>query len=187
LNIKNSPYLYNEWKLADITTRDSTVYQHVLLNYNGYEQKFEVIEFKKKVTLDDKLYDNIVVYTKNNDTGPKEWFTKGLHFDIALLLANIIYNGEKLKLIRSFYVRLSETSNELYGDSEIHRKFVQNRTYSILYKSKLQPIKLSKSRLGKIFEDKALINSIVINNNIDLSVEKDLITFFTLLDAQLAK
>ena len=184
LAIKGSPYLYKEWKLADIQSRDGRVYKQVLLNYNGYEGKFEVAQPSNRITLDESLYDQIIV-SIDSTSGNKEWFIKGLHYEIALTFGNVIYNSERIKLIRDFYVRISETSNELHGDPTIHKKFVATEAYSILYKSKLQFVRQTRKSLGKVFENKDLVNEIVLNNNLNLSKEVDLIKFMTLLDNQL--
>lgn len=185
LDIKGSPYLYKDWKLADIQSRDGRSYKRVLLNYNGYERKFEVAQPSNWITLDESLYDKIIVSIDSTESGIEEWFIKGLHYEIALTFANVIYNSERIKLIRDFYVRISETSNELHGDPTIHKKFVATEAYSILYKSKLQFIRQSKKSLGKVFENKDLVNEIVLNNNLNLSKEVDLIKFMMLLDNQL--
>ena len=183
--IKGSPYLYKEWKLADIESRNGKLYEHVLLNYNGYERKFEVAQSGTMRSLDESLYDTIIVYLQNTDSGNKEWFIKGLHYDLALSFANVIYNSEHIKLIRDFRVRISETTNELHGDPSVRKKFVTNEVYSILYNSKLYFVRLSKKSLGNLFENRELVNKIVINNNLNLSAEADLLKFLKILDRQL--
>lgn len=183
--IKGSPYLYKEWKLADIESRNGKLHEHVLLNYNGYERKFEVAQSGTMRSLDESLYDTIIVYLQNTDSGNKEWFIKGLHYDLALSFANVIYNSEHIKLIRDFRVRISETTNELHGDPSVRKKFVTNEVYSILYNSKLHFVRLSKKNLGALFENRELVNKIVINNNLNLSEEADLLKFLKILDRQL--
>jgi len=185
LEIKGTPYLYEEWKLADIESRNGILYEQILLNYNGLEQKFEVAQQNKRVTLDESLYDQITVYLQNTEGSDKEWFIKGLHYDLALSYANVIYKSERIKLIRDFRVRISETTNELHGDPSVRKKFVANNVYSILYKSKLHLVRLSKKSLGKLFENKELVNEIVLSNKLKLSEEADLIKFLTILDSQL--
>jgi hypothetical protein len=185
LQIKGTPYLYEEWKLADIESRDGILYEQILLNYNGLEQKFEVTQLNKRITLDESLYDQITVYVQNTKEGDKELFIKGLHYDLALSYVNIIYNSQRIKLIRDFRIRISETTNELHGDPSVSKKFVANKVYSILYKSKLHLVRLSKKSLGKLFENRELVNEIVQSNNLNLSEEADLIKFLTILDSQL--
>ena len=184
-DIKGSPYLYEEWKLADIESRNGKLYKQVLLNYNGYEQKFEVDQAGTRITLDESLYDTIIVYLQDTVSGNKEWFIKGLHYDLALSFANVIYSSEQIKLIRDFRVRVSETTNELHGDPSVRKKFVANEVYSILYNSKLHFVRLSKKSLGRIFDNKELVKEIVINNNLNLSEEADLLEFLKILDRQL--
>jgi hypothetical protein len=183
--IKGSPYLYEEWKLADIESRNGKLYEHVLLNYNGYERKFEVAQVNTRITLDESLYDTIIIYLQNTATDNKEWFIKGLHYVLAPSFANVIYSSDSIKLIRDFRVRISDTTNELHGDPSIRKKFIANKVYLILYKSKLQFVRLSKKSLGRLFENKDLVNEIVLNNNLNLSEETDLLKFLKILDRQL--
>jgi hypothetical protein len=185
VDVKGSPYLYQEWKKADITSRNGTFYDHVLLNYNGYTKKFEVSEQGIIVALDETLYDKIIVYLEDTDDGKKEWFLKGVHYDIATFFTNVIFNSEKVKLIRNFDVRLAESSYEVYGDVNIRKKFVQNRYYSILYNSKLHLVRHTKQKLSKIFENKELVYKILQENNLDISVEEDLIEFLAILETHL--
>ena len=183
--VSGSPYLYQKWKLATLITRDSTIYDNVLLNFNGYEQKIEVKQSSKVISLDDDLYDLITVSLPEVNKNQQEWFIRGVHFDIAMQLTNVIYNSQEIKLIRSFQVRISESSNEIYGDASVRKKFVTNDYYSILYKSKLQAIRASNRSIGKVFESKELVSSLVNENNLNLSVEADLIRLMSLIEAQI--
>ena len=186
-NIKGSAYLYDDWQSADIVFRDGTVYNNILLNYNGYSQEFEATELNTVISLDVSKYDHIIVYTEGVDEGIKELFAKGVHYDLAFSMTNIIYDGDSLKLIRGFQVRIAESTNEIHGDNEVKKKFVQNRYYTILYKSKLQPVRLTKKKLGKILENEALINELVKDNKIDLSREQDLVKLLHMFEARLSQ
>ena len=171
--IAGSPYMYDNWQMARIVCRDSSVYDSVLLNFNGYEQTFEVKQPRQTVTLDDKLYDLITVY---NDYGEaKEWFIRGVHYEIATKLANVIYNGKKVKLIRQYTVKLAEVTDEVPGQTLVKRSFYPVTSYFINYQSKLRQIRLSKFRLGRVLEDKEMVDNLARQYNLDLTEEADVV------------
>ncbi len=171
-NIKGTPYMYPTWQTARIVGRDSTVYANVLLNYNAYNRSFDVKLAHRIVTLDNSLYDLITIY---EDGAEKEWFIKGVHYDIANQLANVIYNGDKIKLIRSYNVKLAEIIDDLPGETLVRKKFYPVVSYFILYKSKLRQIRLTKGRLAKVLEDKELVNKLAAQHHLEVGKETDAI------------
>lgn len=181
--VEGTPFLYDSWRLAKLTNRDGTVY-NVRLNFNGYEQKFEVDHSSYTATLNEDQFEKIEVLIEKGDS-TQEWFIRGVHFEIALKLSNVIYRSDKILLIREFKVRLAEFTNEIYGDPEVHKKFVPARYYAILYKSKLYQITLNKKRLGKVFNDRELIDATIKQHKLKLSNEDDLIKLMALLNDHL--
>jgi hypothetical protein len=182
--IEGTPYLYQDWKLATIIGRDSTINRNVRLNYNGYAKKFEVRQPRGIVTLDENLYEKISVVIDPIDSTRQEWFIRGLHYEIALELTNVLYDSE-IKLIREFSVRVAENSYEIPALTITEYKFVPSKQYYILYKSKLQPIKLTKKSIGKVLGDKVLVTTLVNENKLDLTSKDDLITLLSMFEAKL--
>lgn len=177
LDIKRSPYLYDQWQSAEISNRSGLKIENVQLNFNGYEQKFEVTQQGKQITIDDNLYDQIVV----NVDGVTELFLRGIHYELATELANVIYNGEEVKLIRIFTVRLDETIQDSPGESLVTSRFAESRTYTILYNSKLSNVRLTTRRIGKVLKNKELIKQIVTREKLDVGTEsgaRRLLSFF---------
>ena len=182
-DVVGSPFLYGSWRTAKITHRDGTIH-NVRFNFNGYEQKFEVDHSFYTATLDDDQIEKIeVLFEKDSST--VESFIRGVHFEIALRLSNVIYRSDKILLIREFKVRLAESTNEIYGDMRVKKKFVPARYYSILYKSKLYPITLNRKKLGQVFENRELVDATVKKYKLKLTREEDLIKLMNVLETQL--
>jgi len=183
-DIVGSPYLYKSWQEAKITHRDGTIYDDLKLNFNGYEQTFEIGGSGFAARLNVDHFQKIDVLSKNGKT-TQEWFIRGVHFEVALRLSNIIYKSDKIILIREFKVRITESTNEIYGDLTVKKKFVRARHYSILWNSKLIPITLNKNKLGQVFGNQELIYTTIKKHKLRLSKEKDLIELLVLIEDEL--
>lgn len=182
-NIMGSPYLYAHWKYADIIDRDSTIYKHILINYNGYEHSFEAIITNDTVTIDYDLVNEIKVYAIDTTThNNNEEFIRGVHFDIATQLSNVIYNGANIKLIRNCEVRLVEITDETPGTTLVRNRFARTNYYFILYKSKLYPTRLTAYKLGKILDDKTFVKQTAKEAGLNLTHEQDVIKLLAIFD-----
>jgi hypothetical protein len=177
-DIKRNPFLYDTWAKAKITNRAGLAYENVLINFNGYEQTFEVYQNNKQLTIDDNLYDEFTV----NVNGIDEWFIRGVHYDLATELANIIYRGPNITLIRFFSVRLDETIKDSPGESLVTRRFADSRTYAILFSDKLTPTRLTANNIGKAVGAKEQIKNIIQKENINVRTEKGAIKLLTLFE-----
>ena len=186
-DIKGSPYLYDEWKYASLLTRDSTLVKYVLLNYNGYEKQFEIKYGHITATFDDRLFDRITVYMDDTLSDNVEWFVRGLHFDIATELVNVIYDGRAFKLIRGYKVRLVKLSDDFPGTTLERYRFAQDFYYMLLYQDKLYMMRLTRNRFIKVIGNRELINKIIVENQLDISKETDVVRFLELLEQSLSK
>ncbi len=186
-NIKGSPYLYDEWKYASLLTRDSMLIKYVLLNYNGYEKQFEIKYGNVTATFDDRLFDRITVYVDDTLTDNVEWFVRGLHFDIATELANVIYDGQAFKLIRGYKVRLVKLTEDFPGTTLERYRFARDYYYTLLYQDKLYMMRLTRNRFNKVIGNRELINKIIVENQFDITKEADVVRFLELLEQSLNK
>ncbi len=186
-DIKGSPYLYDEWKYASLFNRDSTLIKYVLLNYNGYEKQFEIKYGRITATFDDRLFDRITVYVEDTLSEKVEWFVRGLHFDIAPQMVNVIYDGQVYKLIRDFKVRLVKLTDDFPGTTLERYRFAKDYYYTLLYQDKLYMMRLTRNRFIKVTGKRELINKIIVENQLDITKEPDVVRLLELLEQSLNK
>lgn len=176
-DIKGSPYLFEDWAVATLVGTRGEETKDIRINYNGYEKEFEVLVQGKHITLDTRPFKRILITTPTQE-GQELLFQRGFHRDYSHRFANIIYNGQELKLIREYVINLSKKKVENVGKTVEFERFVPDNKYYIWEKSELIPIKLRKKDLFKVLGRKTELDSYIKEHNLKLASHQDLHALF---------
>lgn len=184
-SIKGDPYLYEDFMYATFFGSDTIQYQSEFLNYNGYEETFEVLRDGKKYNFSVSDYDSIVIHpTKNDSLLVYESFARGV-MPADNSFANLVYHGTRLKLIREFKVKIDLRVTEAPGGSMKSERFTKFYYYSMVKDLELTRIRIKKSdiidKLGHEGEVKAYLKK----EKISISDMEDLKKFLAYYEQNL--
>ena len=157
--IKGSPYLYENFMYASFFDKEGVQYRSEFLNYNGYEQAFEVLREGKLYNFKVNQYDSIVVHpTKTDSLDVYEMFVRGA-IPESRSLTNVIYYGPQVKLSRQFKVRIEVKTTETPGQTIKNERFAATSFYKLLHNGQTSSVRLKKSDLtGKLGHKAELLN-----------------------------
>ncbi|MCE7992442.1 MAG: hypothetical protein HEP71_10690 [Roseivirga sp.] len=170
--VKGNPMYFKDWQTGIIIDNRDSVYNDIKLNYNGFEEEFEVqqnnltfialnSEYYKKIVIDsDKGLDGKIVFEKSPVSKLKGKFLQVLH------------KGEKISLYKYFEVRKGEVTVQDVGKTRTFENFQQLPAYYLLKDGKLSAVRMKKKIfLTELGEKKALEGHMKKNK---LSLNKDL-------------
>ena len=169
--IKGSPYFYDEWPSAKILGADGKFYDFAKVNFNGLTNELE--EQKDGVIQDiiSTFYIKVIV---NNGTN-KDTFLRGIHHGFGRDLVCLLYEGEKVKFIRTFEVRIDQSVvHRSMMESELE-KFVPRTGYYFILDGTLTKIRLKKKNIIDVLSYESEIEKYLKKVNNRLKSESDMI------------
>ncbi len=171
--VKGTPYIYKEWRLANIIDNNNLIFENVSLNYNGYTKNFEVRIDDQFIELNEKFYKRIDVLLPNKKE--KEVYLRGVHEKFKEGFIRVLFNKDNIMLLKDFEARMIENVVQNVGIPETFRRFVPITKYFIKNNDELTPINLNKKSIQAYFENKIDLDDFVKKNKIKMKSEEDII------------
>ena len=149
-DIKGSAYLFEDFIDGYITGADGVLYDKVSINYNGFEEAFEIKQGDQFITLDEQYYSEIkVVKPGQQDTMT---FIRGVHPIFKGRFIELIYRSENATVVRRHYVGLSETTVNNIGRKEEFKRFLKKREIRLVTGTGAKDIKTLKHNKKKLLQ-----------------------------------
>ncbi|MEO0340767.1 MAG: hypothetical protein AAF242_16355, partial [Bacteroidota bacterium] len=146
-DIKGSAYLFKDFVDGYITGVDGVIYDKVSINYNGYEEAFEIKQGDQFITLDEKYYSKIKIVEEGKDTMT---FIRGVHPIFKGRFIELIYRSDNATVVRRHYVGLSETEVNNIGRKEEFKRFLKKTEIRLATgtgSKDIKTLKLNKKKL----------------------------------------
>lgn len=195
--IEGSPYLFDDWARADVSTTNAGLKENVAYKFNVYENEVEVInEAGNKIFLNKNYVDYLmlerpsIIIANNNGEGMltrllfKKGYSgiKGIGEDDFV---NVIAEGEKYTLVRTFSTELVTPPKNSYAPTP-GRMFVFSETFYLIDDS--NEVNSVNSRTKSILKelndsDQSTAKKIIKENNLNLNREDHMVIFFQKLNA----
>jgi len=169
--IKGSPYLYKEWYPAKLLDVDGKFHTFSKVNFNGFTHELETKSDGLTEEFISDSYVKIIVNTGTNN----DIFVRSIHHELVPDIVCIIYDGQKVKFIKKFEVRLKETVVQTPGVPTKFEKFSPVTDYYIIIEDVLTKIKLKKKYVVEILEHKQEVEKYLKQEKINLNLESGLI------------
>ncbi len=173
-DIKGTAYLYKDFVDGYITGADGVKYDKVAINYNGYEESFEIKQGDQFITLDEQYYSEIKIAQEGKDTMT---FIRGVHPIFKGKFIELIYRSETATLVRRHYVGLSETTVNNVGRKEEFKRFLkktQVRLATGTGPKDIQTLKANKKKLVQALGHKKELEAFIKNEKINLDTNAGL-------------
>jgi len=171
--VKGTPYLYKEWRFADIVDNNGLMFKNVKINYNGYTKNFEVRIDDRFIELNEKFYRRIEIIL--SDKKRKDVYLSGVHEKFKEKFILVLFNKINTMLLKDFEVGISEHEVQNVGKTVVFKKFVPITRYFIVSSDGLIPIYLNKKSIRSYFEDKIDLDDFAKENKIRMNSEGDII------------
>lgn len=170
--VKGDPMYFKDWQTGIIIDNRDSVYNDIKLNYNGFEEEFEVQQNNLTyIALNNKFYKKIIIDSDEGLDG-KLIFEKSPVSKFKGKFLQVIHKGEKISLYKYFEVRKGEVTVQDVGKTRTFENFQKLPAYYILKDGKLSVIRMKKKvLLAELGEKKALEGHMKKNK---LSLNKDL-------------
>ena len=197
VGIEGSPYLFDDWARADVSTTNAGLKENVAYKFNIYENEFEVInEAGNKIFLNKDYVDYLmlerpsIIIANNIEMGllSRLLFKKGFS-EIKGVdeedFINVIAEGEKYSLVRAFSTELVTPPKNSYAPTS-GRMFVFEENYYLIDNSKevISVNSRTKSILKALNDsDQSEAKKIIKENDLNLNREDHLVIFFQKLNA----
>jgi hypothetical protein len=179
--IKGSPYLYNDWLEAEVLGTEGKIYHFPLVNFNGFTHE---LELKKDDRVEELIGSSYLKVTLNTGTN-KETFLRGLHPEFEQNLVCILYDGQKVKLIKTFDVRVEESVVQTPGAPSVFEKFSRSKNYYLLKDSDLSKVRIKKKSVIAVLGHKSELEQYLKQKKINLNSESALITLLNYYESLL--
>ena len=174
-DIKGSAYLFEDFIDGYITGADGVLYDKVSINYNGFEEAFEIKQGDQFITLDEQYYSEIkVVKPGQQDTMT---FIRGVHPIFKGRFIELIYRSENATVVRRHYVGLSETTVNNIGRKEEFKRFLKKREIRLVTGTgakDIKTLKLNKKKLLQTLGHKKELEAHIKDQKIDISSNEGL-------------
>jgi len=180
--IKGSPFLFEDWKNANLVDKKDSIYDDVKLNFNGYESNFEVLNGDKFISLDDTEFKSLSIQTEEGEYV----FEKNLHKIFKNKLLLVVNKGATITCFMDYSVGLTEnTINGNMGATTIIKRFKYDPKHYFIINGELQSMRLTKNKLISILGNKKAINSFIKINKLKLTEPLDVAKILKYYEAEL--
>jgi hypothetical protein len=194
--IDGSPYLFPEWSTAMIATTNGGMKENVSYRFNIYENELEVVNEAGNNIYLDKRFLEFVVLSRPSSTNwdttkdglvPSLMFKQGFEIVKGVDpndLVNVLAEGERYSLVRTFDADLVTPPKNSYAPTAGQMFVFKEAFYLIDSKQKVSFVKPKTSTILKLIdpEDADYAKELVKAQNLDLSREDHLVTFFQKLN-----
>lgn len=193
--VEGSPYLFEDWSTADISTVNGGLKEDVAFKFNVHDNVLEVVnEAGNTIYLDKDFIDyavlkrpSILLATGQEGLLPNLLFKKGFEIVKGVDpkdLVNVLAEGKKYTLIRRFYSDLVTPPKNSYSPSLGQMFVFEENLYLIDSDNNVESVRNKTNNIIKSLheEDQAVAKDIVKEFKLDLSREDHLTIFFQKLN-----
>jgi len=193
--VEGSPYLFDDWARADVSTTNGGLKENIAYKFNIYENEFEVInEAGNKIFLDKDYVEymllerpSIIIANSEGGLLTKLLFKKGFD-EISGVepddFVNVIAEGDKYSMVRTFGTELVTPPKNSYAPSPGKMFVFEEKFYVLSSSNEPESVRgRTKSIIKALAEkDQSTAKKIVKENNLNLSREDHLVIFFQKLN-----
>lgn len=194
-DIKGSPYLFKDWVKADLIHLKNAPLKDVMIRYDLFEGNVEILDNgvnldsenireinnEKFIVLEDNYYRKIVITRANNPKAFKDfkvdtlYLVKGIHKDYLKKYGVVLYDGEDVKLVRTFDILFRESKINSPGKIEKIKKFNRKRGYALIMDKTKTIVKLKDKDFYKALGKEAALKKYKKLNKLKLKKEHEFI------------
>lgn len=188
-NSIGSPLLFDPWVIGMVYSNTGQVYYPMLVNYNVQEKKWEARNAKKLIALDPTYFWCVVLRVGDNPfthstTGDSLLFIRGLLSGDENEFVQVLYNGQNIKLLKSFLVGSTKQNNSDNVGFTLTR-YIHRSQYFIISDTKQEKIKLTIEDVANAFGKKRKeIKNYFITNNLSPKGEKEWIEALAIIEKE---
>ena len=176
--IKGNPMYFKDWQKGIIVDNRDSVYNDISLNYNGFEEEFEVRQDNNSfIALDNKYYQKIIIDSDDGLDG-KIIFEKSPVSKLKGKFLQVLHKGEKLSLYKYFEVRKGEVTVQDVGKTRVFENFQRVPAYYILKDGKLSVVRMKKKILMAELGSKKALEGHMKKNKLSLNKDLDIQKLF---------
>jgi len=169
--IRGTPYLYDDWHEAKLLDADGKYHDFSEVNFNGYTQELESKTDGLVEEFIGHAYLKIIVNTGKNE----HTFIRGIHPDFGRDIVCILYDGQEVKFIKKFKVKLEESVMQTPGIPTVFEKFSPTKDYYLMVDGNLTKTKLKKKSIIALLGYKTEIEKYLKQEKINITSESGLI------------
>ena len=174
--IQGDPMMFKDWQVGVIIDNKDTIYTNLKLNYNGFEEEFEVLKTGTKgtfIALNNKYYKRIELESDKTLNG-KIIFEKSDDPKFKGRFLQVIHKSDKVEIYKYFEARKGENVVQDVGKTRTFENFKKVSTYYIKKDGRLRIVRIKKKSLIEELGQKKAIESFIKKQKLKLSNDKDL-------------
>ena len=172
--IQGEPMLFKDWQKGVIIDNKDSVYTNISLNYNGFEEEFEVLKAGSTfIALNNKYYKRIEIESDQAMNG-KLIFEKSDDPKFKGKFLQVIHKSDKVQLYKYFEARKGENVVQDVGKTRTFENFKKVSTYYIQKDGRLRVFRTKKKALIEELGQKKALESYIKKQKLKLSNDKDL-------------
>lgn len=173
--IKGTPYLYSDWYPAKLLDSEGKYHKFSEVNFNGFTHELESKADGQVEEFIAHAYLKIIVNTGANENT----FIRGIHPEFARNIVCIMYDGQKVKFIKDFEVKLEESVVQTPGIPTVFEKFSASKEYYLMLGANLNKVKLKKKSIIELLGSKTELEKYLKQEKINVSTESGLISLLS--------
>ncbi len=175
---KGNPFYFKDWVKGDVYNQNGDIFEDMTINYNIYENVFEILDGKKYILMDPYFYWCVRVDSEDNpkimeDMQDSVLFIRGLVAEDERKFVHVIYNGTSLKLLRDMYVAESVKTFQSVGQTVTNKRFNRKDEYFLVQDGEYKKVKLKKNDLLKALGPKKELEKWLKEQNNKLKKDSD--------------
>ena len=172
--IQGQPMMFEEWQTGTILDNKDSIYTDIKINYNGFEEEFEVKRNNNNfIALDNRYYKQITIESAAGLDG-KVLFEKVADSRFKNKFLEVVHKGEKITIYKYFEARKGEVVVQDVGKTKTYENFKKISTYYKLEDGKLRVIKTKKKSLVAELGEKKALETFLKKNKLKLNKDLDL-------------
>ncbi len=152
VNIKGSPFLNDQWQLANLIGKNGLNYKFVQVKFDMYNQKFIFNRNDSSFEVPDAIHE-ILVYPNSKDTTSKAIFKKGLIQNNSKAFAQVFVDG-KFALYK--YVKKDIQEYTEYGNATKFQQYADIEQFYYIENGKMEYVNISKKNFEKYLKGKTI-------------------------------
>lgn len=193
--IKGSPYLFKDWVKADLFHVKNEPLKDVMIRYDLYEGNVEIldkdvnidsenileVDGDRFIILEDNYYQKIVITRADNPKAFGDFkvdtltLLKGIHKDYLKKYVVVLYDGEDVKLVRTFDIIFREAKFNTPGKIEKIKKFNRKKGYALIKDKTKTEVKLKEKDFYKVLGQESVLKKYKKQNKLKLKKEQEFI------------
>ncbi|MEN8248224.1 MAG: hypothetical protein ABFS32_04785 [Bacteroidota bacterium] len=181
-DIKGSPYLFEDWFEAKVIGMDGKYTEYLYMNFNGLTHQLELMENGNTQVLIENTYLKAILSVGENEYT----FMSGIHPDLGRDKICILFDGQEIKLIKDFTVRIDESVAQTPGVPTVFERFATTVTYYMMKRGLLVKIKLKKKTILRLLDDNPNIEEYSKKEKISFNSESDVIKLLKYYESSLS-